>query len=305
MPDTMINQDILNLPSPIQKLHSTFLEQHNIQLYIKRDDLIHKDISGNKWRKLKYNLLAAQKQNQNTLLSFGGAYSNHLHATAAAGKYFNFKTIGISRGEAYEPLNPTLQDAQNWGMQLEYINRKKYKQKKTVEFLNELKEQFGHFYLIPEGGNNKLGVKGCQDIINEIDDEFDTICIDCGTGATMAGIVTALNNRSHTLGFSVLKGADFLINDINYHIKNYSKELMDKWSVNLDYHFGGFAKTTDELFDFIRLFKQDYAIQLDPVYTGKMFFGVFDLIKKNHFKAGEKILVIHTGGLQGLRGFNL
>ena len=121
----------------------------------------------------------------------------------------------------------------------------------------------------------------------------------------MAGIVTALNNRSHTLGFSVLKGADFLINDINYHIKNYSKELMDKWSVNLDYHFGGFAKTTDELFDFIRLFKQDYAIQLDPVYTGKMFFGVFDLIKKNHFKAGEKILVIHTGGLQGLRGFNL
>ena len=178
MPDTMINQDILNLPSPIQKLHSTFLEQHNIQLYIKRDDLIHKDISGNKWRKLKYNLLAAQKQNQNTLLSFGGAYSNHLHATAAAGKYFNFKTIGIIRGEAYEPLNPTLQDAQNWGMQLEYINRKKYKQKKTVEFLNELKEQFGHFYLIPEGGNNKLGVKGCQDIINEIDDEFDTICID-------------------------------------------------------------------------------------------------------------------------------
>ena len=299
----MFDLSILKLPSPVQQLHSAFLNQYNINLYIKRDDLIHKDISGNKWRKLKYNLLAAKNQNKNTLLTFGGAYSNHIHATAAAGKYFGFKTIGIIRGEAYETLNPTLQDAHNWGMQLEYISRATYKKKHTKDFIENLKQKLGDFYLIPEGGNNELGVKGCHEIIYELKDDFDTICIDCGTGASMAGLIIALNNRMHTLGFAMLKGADFLKKDIESHIRNHSDIAMNNWSLNLDYHFGGFAKTSDELFNFIKLFKQDYDIQLDPVYTGKMFFGLFELIKQGYFKANSKILVIHTGGLQGLRGF--
>jgi len=303
MPGNNLDLSILKLPSPIQQLHSDFLTQHKINLFIKRDDLIHQDISGNKWRKLKYNLLAARQQKQNTLLTFGGAYSNHIHATAAAGKYFNFKTIGIIRGEPYEKLNPTLQDATNWDMQLEYISRISYKQKHTKDFITQLKQQFGDFYLIPEGGNNELGVRGCREIIDEIEDDFDTICIDCGTGATMAGLITALNNRLPVLGFAVLKGAGFLTRDIEAHIKNHSSKKINNWSLNLDYHFGGFAKTSDELFKFIQLFNIDYKIQLDPVYTGKLFFGLFDLIKQGFFKNNSRILVIHTGGLQGLRGF--
>jgi len=284
MPDDSFDLSILKLHSPIQQLHSNFLQQHKIELFVKRDDLIHKDISGNKWRKLKYNLLAAKKQQQNTLLTFGGAYSNHIHATAAVGKYFNFKTIGIIRGEAYEKLNPTLQDASDWGMQLEYVSRISYKQKHTDSFIAQLKQQFGNFYLIPEGGNNELGVKGCREIIDEIEDDFDTLCIDCGTGTTMAGLVTALNNRLPVLGFAVLKNASFLSRDIKTHIENYSSKKTDNWSLNLDYHFGGFAKTSDELFKFIQSFYLDYKIQLDPVYTGKLFFGLFDLIKQGFVK---------------------
>ena len=295
---------ILNIPSPIQQLHSAFLKQHNIELHIKRDDLIHQDISGNKWRKLKYNLLAAKQQKKHTILTFGGAFSNHIHATAAAGKHFHFKTIGIIRGEAYEPLNPTLEDAQNWGMQLEYISRAAYREKHSSHFINDLKQKFGDFYLIPEGGNNDYGVTGCREIIEEIKDDFDLLCIDCGTGATMAGLITSLDNRIAVLGFAVLKNASFLNQEINSSIKNYTDKNLHNWSINLDYHFGGFAKTSSQLFDFIERFKQGYGIQLDPVYTGKMLFGLFDLIKQGHFKSGSKILVIHTGGLQGLRGFN-
>ena len=299
----MFDLSILKLPSPVQQLHSDFLKQHKVKFYIKRDDLIHKDISGNKWRKLKYNLLAAKQQEQQTILTFGGAYSNHIHATAAVGKYFNFKTIGIIRGESYEDLNPTLQDAHNWGMKLNYISRADYKKKNTNEFISQLKQKYGDFYLIPEGGNNEAGVRGCQEIINELEEDFDTVCIDCGTGTTMAGLITELKNNTHTLGFVVLKNAGYLQQDIEKSIKKATTETISNWSLNHDYHFGGFAKTSDVLFDFIKSFKQEYDIQLDPVYTGKMFFGLFDLISKGHFKKHSKILVIHTGGLQGLRGF--
>lgn len=303
MADIDIDLSILNLPSPIQQLHSPFLSQHNVELHIKRDDLIHKDISGNKWRKLKYNLLAAREQKKQTLLTFGGAYSNHIHATAAAGKYFNFKTIGIIRGEVYDPLNPTLADAQNWDMQLEYVSRASYKQKNSRPFIQELKKKFGDFYLIPEGGNNDFGIKGCKEIIYEIKDSFDTICVDCGTGATIAGIISALNNQTPVLGFVVLKSMPSLIQDIREQIDKLNKIKLNNWSLNGDYHFGGFAKTSEELFEFIKQFEMTYSIQLDPVYTGKMFFGLFDLIKEGYFTSGSKILVIHTGGLQGLRGF--
>ncbi len=298
----MIDSSILKLPSPVQQLTSPFLKQHNINLFIKRDDLIHPEISGNKWRKLKYNLLAAQQQNKKTLLTFGGAYSNHIHATAAAGKHFNFKTIGIIRGEEYNPLNPTLQDVHNWGMQLDYVSRKKYKQKNTDSFINDLKNKYGDFYLIPEGGNNKLALKGCAEIIEELENDFDTICVDCGTGATLAGMITGINYTTQLLGFAVLKDADFLYQDINQLLNN-RNNIANNWSINLDFYFGGFAKTSPLLFEFIQSFKKQYNIQLDPVYTGKMFYGIFELIKQGYFKTSSKILVIHTGGLQGLRGY--
>ena len=299
----MLDYSILKLPSPVQQLNSPFLKQHNIDLFVKRDDLIHAEISGNKWRKLKYNLLAAQQQNKDTLLTFGGAYSNHIHATAATGKHFNFKTIGIIRGEKYTPLNPTLQDASDWGMQLDYVSRKQYRQKNSSEFINNLKNKYGDFYLIPEGGNNELALKGCAEIIKELENNYDTICVDCGTGATLAGMITGINDTNQLLGFSVLKNANFLKQDIKHLLNNYEGNISDNWTINLDFHFGGFAKTTPELFKFIQSFKKQYGIQLEPVYTGKMFYGIFELIKQGYFKVNSKILIIHTGGLQGLRGY--
>ena len=300
----MLDLSPLKLPSPVQQLHSEFLQQHQIELYIKRDDLIHPVISGNKWRKLKYNLKQARQDQHSTLLTFGGAYSNHIHATAAAGRYFGFNTIGIIRGEPYSPLNPTLQDATDWGMQLDYVSRADYRQKTSAEFIHRLRQKFGDFYLIPEGGNNDLAVTGVSEIIEELDEDYDMICIDCGTGATMAGIIAGLRQPCHVLGFAVLKGADFLINDIRQRLQSCRSTSAHNWTVNLDYHFGGFAKTRPELFEFIDRFQQEYHIPLEPIYSGKMLYGVFDLIKKGQLKTGSRVLVIHSGGLQGARGMS-
>ena len=299
----MLDYSELHLPSPIQPLSSGFLEQYGIQLSIKRDDLIHPVIQGNKWRKLKHNLIHARVEKHHTLLSFGGAYSNHIHALAAAGQIFGFNTIGIIRGEPQELLNPTLQDVSDRGMQLAYLSRTDYRHKTSAEILQKLHQRYGDFYLIPEGGNNELAVKGAAEIIDELDQDFDLICAACGTGATLAGLITGLNNRSQLLGFAALKGADFLYDDIARLLQNTVNRRYDNWTLNLDYHFGGFAKTRPELFDFITRFQQEYGITLEPVYTGKMFYGLFDLIAKGHFKPGSRILAIHSGGLQGLRGF--
>ncbi|MFW2373028.1 MAG: 1-aminocyclopropane-1-carboxylate deaminase/D-cysteine desulfhydrase [Gammaproteobacteria bacterium] len=300
----MLDYSKLQLPSPIQSLSSDFLDQHAIKLWVKRDDLIHPIIQGNKWRKLKYNLQQAREERQHTLLSFGGAYSNHIHALAAAGELFGFNTIGIIRGEAQQPLNPTLQDVSDRGMQLGYLPRTEYRHKTSADILQRLKQQYGGFYLIPEGGSNVLAVKGAAEIIHELDQAFDLICIACGTGATLAGLITGMNHRSQLLGFSALKGADFLYDDITKLLQQSKHQYYHNWSLNLDYHFGGFGKTQPELFDFIDQFQQEYGIALEPVYTGKMFYGLFDLIAQGHFKPGTRILAIHSGGLQGLRGFS-
>lgn len=299
----MLDLSLLNLPSPTQTLSSPFLDQHKVEIDIKRDDLIHAEISGNKWRKLKHNLIAAKENNFKTLLTFGGAYSNHIHATAAAGKYFSFKTIGIIRGEEYSPLNDTLQDAKDWGMQLEYINREHYKNKTNENFIERLKSKFDNFYLLPEGGKNLLAIRGCEEIIQETNNDYDFICAACGTGTTMAGLIAAANKDSHVLGFSVLKNASFLTHDISQLLKEYDKTRRHNWSVNLDYDFGGYAKSNHTLTNFIYAFEKQFDIPLEPVYTGKLFFGLFDLIQQGFFKPGARILAIHTGGLQGLRGF--
>lgn len=299
-----IEPPLLQLPSPVTRIRETLFERRSLRLFMKRDDLIHEHLQGNKWRKLKYNLIEAQRQGHRTLLTFGGAWSNHIHATAAAGHYAGLETIGIIRGEPTEPLNPTLNDAKDWGMHLHYVNRQDYRHKTDADFINHLHATFGDFYLIPEGGNNEAGIRGCTEIIDELDRQYDVICVDCGTGATMAGLIQALRNQSHVLGFAVLKNARFLIDDIKHDLARQGCTAYTNWSMNLDYHFGGYARTSQALFDFIDTFKRKHSIQLEPVYSGKMVYGIYELIEMDYFPKGSDILVIHSGGLQGLRGYD-
>jgi 1-aminocyclopropane-1-carboxylate deaminase/D-cysteine desulfhydrase-like pyridoxal-dependent ACC family enzyme len=303
--ESCLDSSFLHLPSPVCEIREALLEQKKVRLFIKRDDLIHPHLQGNKWRKLKYNLIRARQQGRHRLLTFGGTWSNHIHATAAAGHYFNFDTIGIIRGELKQPLNPTLQDAADWGMQLHAISRQAYRQKTSASFVNELRQRFGDFYLIPEGGNNPEGVRGCREIVDELEHSYDTICVDCGTGATMAGLIAAAPQQTRLIGFAVLKNAGFLVDDIHQVLAGESSTQHKNWSLNLDFHFGGYAQVQPQLVEFIRSFKQQHDIQLEPVYSGKMFYGIYQLLRDDYFPPGSDILVIHSGGLQGLRGFDI
>jgi 1-aminocyclopropane-1-carboxylate deaminase len=272
-----------------------------ISLVIKREDLIHPFVSGNKFRKLKYNLLQAKSENQSTLLTFGGAYSNHIAAVAYAGKENGFQTIGIIRGDELADKiasNPTLKFAQECGMQFEFVSREAYRLKTEVAFLEQLEEQYGPFYLVPEGGTNAFAIKGCEEILTNEDTVFDYIGCAIGTGGTISGIINSALPHQKILGFPALKG-DFLQDEIRNFVRN------DNWELITDYHFGGYAKVNDELIAFINWFFEQTQIPLDPVYTGKMVFGIFDLITKNYFPENSKILLIHTGGLQGIQGMNL
>ena len=282
-----------------QKVITAF--PNSISVQIKREDLIHPFVSGNKFRKLKYNLLQAKAENQETLLTFGGAFSNHIAAVAFAGNEKGFKTIGIIRGDELAGKvseNPTLLFAQNCGMQLEFISREDYRLKKEVSFLENLKQKFGRFYHIPEGGTNDLAIKGCEEILTPEDADFDYICCSIGTGGTISGIINSVLPHQKVLGFPALKG-DFLQGEIRNFVQN------DNWDLVTDYHFGGYAKVNAELIVFINHFYLENQIPLDPIYTGKMVFGVIDLIKKNYFPAKSKILLIHTGGIQGIQGMNM
>jgi len=277
-----------------------------VSLFIKREDKLHPFISGNKYRKLKYNLVEATKQHKKSLVTFGGAYSNHIAATAAAGSQFGFKTIGVIRGEELadnleEVLqkNPTLKFASKHNMQFHFVSRSAYREKTSQEFIESLKQQFGDFYLVPEGGTNTFAVKGCEEILVEEDSKYNVICSSIGTGGTISGIINSTKKHQRTIGFPALKG-DFLQNEIKKYVLTNKK-----WSLNTDYHFGGYAKVSQELISFINKFKHETGIPLDPVYTGKMLFGIVDLIKKDYFEKGTKILAIHTGGLQGIDGMNV
>lgn len=303
----------IHTSSPIQELHNALFLKKNIRLWIKRDDLIHPVIQGNKWRKLKYNIQEAQRIQKKYLLTFGGAFSNHIHATAAAGEYFGIKTIGIIRGEEVHPLNPTLAYARQSGMQLQFVDRKTYRLKEKLlselDFFSasqiNLQEDC---YVIPEGGTNSFAIKGCEELAKEIKNQMETppdfVTLSCGTGGTITGVISELNNTSHILGFPALKG-NFLKKEIEILLtKNNTHSKKNNWSLQTDYHFGGYAKFDKKLIGFINTFKRDFNIQLDPIYTGKMMYGIFDLIQKDFFKNGSQIVVIHTGGLQGIAGFN-
>ncbi|MBX9889319.1 MAG: pyridoxal-phosphate dependent enzyme [Flavobacteriaceae bacterium] len=273
---------------------------NGISVAIKREDLIHPIVSGNKFRKLKYNLLEAINQKKDTIVTFGGAFSNHIAAVAYAGQQNGLKTIGVIRGEELKDqndLNPTLKFAKSCGMQFEFVSREVYRLKNEESFLKHLKDSFGDFYLIPEGGTNSLAVKGCEEILTSQDASFDFICCAVGTGGTISGIVNSAKPNQKILGFPALKG-DFLQDEIRIFVKNNNWELITK------YHFGGYGKVSEDLISFINTFYTTTKIPLDPIYTGKMLYGVLDLIESNYFPAQSKILVIHTGGLQGIKGMN-
>jgi 1-aminocyclopropane-1-carboxylate deaminase len=294
----------INENTPLEEVKDPLLKEMKISLLIKREDLNHPDLSGNKWHKLKYNLQEARKQGKKTLLTFGGAYSNHIYAAAAAGKIFNLNTIGIIRGEEHLPLNPTLSFAINNGMKLYYLDRTSYRQKNSPEIINHLQKKFGDFYLLPEGGTNEFAVKGCIEIIGKINIDFDYVCCPCGTGGTLAGLISGLNGKNFALGFAVLKGASFLKENVISLLKNCSSDSFQKWDINLDYHFGGYAKMDSVLLDFIKRFTSLTKIPIEPIYTGKMLFGIYDLAAKGYFKEGNVIIAIHTGGIQGLKGLS-
>lgn len=277
-----------------QQVPDQHIEYRHQRISIKRLDLIHPQISGNKFFKLKYNLLAARQQGFEKVLTFGGAYSNHIAATAFAAHKFGFQSLGMIRGEelAQRPFNPTLATAQQFGMQLEFNSRNAYRQKDQPDFLQRLQQQYPDFYLIPEGGTNALAVQGCREILTAEDAQFDLICCAVGTGGTLAGLIEASQQHQQLLGFSALKG-DFLTHEF--------AQLTTKrnWRILEDYCCGGYAKTTPELIQFIQAFEQRYNIPLEQVYTGKMLRGIFDLIDQDKIGPDQKILLIHTGGLQG------
>lgn len=282
-------------------LEDDWTKAAGIRLLIKREDEWHPLISGNKWRKLKYNLKEAKNQGKHTLLTFGGAYSNHLAATAAAGKKFDFATIGIVRGEAVLPLNPTLALAQENGMQLYFSSRAAYRDK--TQLLHSLPFATDHCFIVPEGGTNEWALPGCREIVTDYTGatKVNYWCVSCGTGGTLAGMITGLNSKQNAIGFSALKG-DFLTQTVQDLLPASSQDK--NWSINTDYHFGGYARYDDTLIQFINNFKQNHHIALDPIYTGKLLFGIYDLIKKGFFPRGSTIMAIHTGGLQGIAGFN-
>ena len=291
--------------TPLQSVDLQKFYISGVNLFIKREDLIHPAISGNKWYKLKYNLLEAKKNNFDTLLTFGGAYSNHIYALASAGKELGFNTIGIIRGEEHQPINQTLSFAKNCGMKIYYLNRTEYRMKDNPDFLDQLKIKFGNFYLIPEGGTNQFAVKGCEEILKNINIEYDSVIVPVGTGGTLAGIINGIRYQRNkkAIGISVLKNAAFLKNKVSELINSFSKnQSSSNWEIILDYHFGGYAKFNKVLLEFINEFKEKTEIQLDPIYTGKMMFGIFDLINKEYFKKDSTIVAIHTGGLQGISG---
>ena len=280
--------------TPVQEIHDALFEKAGVRVLIKREDLNHPFVSGNKWWKLKHNLDEAIKHGHKTLLTFGGAYSNHIYATAAAAHELGLKSIGVIRGEETLPLNSTLSFSRNQGMKLHYVSREAYRSKTEKYFLDELHQTFGDFYLIPEGGTNELAVKGVTEFARSLGNDFDYLCCAVGTGGTMAGLIIGTSSTKKLIGFPVLKNGEFLKGEI----ENLLTGKYQNWELKTDYHFGGYAKMNSQLNSFIENFNANHQILLDPIYTGKTVFGLLDLISKNFFPKGSTVQFIHTGGVR-------
>lgn len=291
------------LPPRLDPVDSPFLRQHDVILNVLRLDLVHPLLHGNKWFKLKYNVQYALDRQFPAILSFGGAYSNHLYALAAAGKYFGLRTIGLVRGELVEPLNPVLAFARQQGMELIAVNRSQYRRKTEPEFIAALHRQYGEHYLIPEGGSNELAVTGCAEIADLIQWQSGRtsrfVALACGTGTTLAGIVRGLDNSPRrivpaVLGIGVVKAPGYLASAVQQWLPVRSGV---RWSILEDYHGGGYAKQPDALRGFIREFAQISSVPLEPVYTGKLLQGLFDQIRRGLIAPGSEVIALHTGGI--------
>ena len=288
---------------PVTRLNCRLLQNKGVELWVARLDQVDPLISGNKWFKLKYNLVEALDQRASHIVSFGGAYSNHLHALAAACYRLGLKSTAVLRGELVSPLNPTLSDCESWGMSFLPVTRAEYREKTSPSFIQRLHEQLGMFYMVPEGGSNALAVKGTAEIVSRAiisDFGIDHIVLPCGTGGTLAGVAASQPDIS-VVGIPVLKGAEFLNDDIESLLKSAGCSDLNNWVLECGGHFGGYGKTTPELLAFIAMMASDYGIPLDQVYTGKMLLRVIELIDADFFVKGSQLLVLHTGGLQGLR----
>ncbi len=273
------------LPSPIEEVRDERLG--GVRLLLKRDDLIHPEISGNKWRKLKYNLTGGRA------LTFGGAYSNHIRAVAAAGALYGFETIGVIRGEEHLPLNPSLEFAVARGMRLTYLDRSAYRLKHTLEVIAGLRARFGDFRLLPEGGSNAAAVRGCAELAEEIDVGFDVICCPVGTGGTLAGIAAGLGPGRRAVGYSVLKGGGFLADDVARLQREALGRVTGNWHIEQDFHFGGYARRSAELDDFISGFTVRHGLRLDRIYVAKMMYGIF--AQADRWVPGTVVVAVVTG----------
>ncbi|MFN6502217.1 MAG: 1-aminocyclopropane-1-carboxylate deaminase/D-cysteine desulfhydrase [Nostoc sp. DedQUE01] len=303
---------LIFIPPSVQQINSKIAREAGVNLSVLRLDVMHPWVNGNKWFKLKYNLLEAKQKNFTRLLTFGGAYSNHIYATAAAGNLLGFHTIGVIRGEEKLPLNPTLSFAVQQGMELVYLSREMYRQRNTAALHEYMQQRFGEVFIIPEGGNNLNGVRGCTEIISKAMPTagyayaFDYICLACGTATTLAGITLSLHQGQKAMGFPVLKKGAFLAQEIESLLINYLASDLPtpysspaSWELMCDYHFGGYAKVNQELLLFSQQFREAHGVPLDYVYTTKMFYGVMDLLQQGFFDPGKSLLLLHTGGLQG------
>lgn len=271
-----------------------------VTLLLRREDLVHPEVSGNKYWKLKYNLEEARRLGHDTVLTFGGAFSNHIAATAAACRLAGLKSIGVIRGEDADLGNPTLSVAAANGMTIYRVTRAAYREKSSGPLTEMLRERFGSFYTIPEGGTNRLAVAGAKEMAARFQATFDFLVLSTGTGGTITGCIQQLQGRGQVIGFSALKG-DFLAGEVASLHERLALPRYDNWQINAEFHFGGYAKTTPELLGFIDDFEAQFGAELDQVYTGKMMFGVFELLKQGFFPPHSTILALHTGGLQGKR----
>lgn len=297
-----------NLNAPVEYVDTI----DGVGLWIKREDKIHPDVSGNKWRKLKYYLEDFKKSGKSSILTFGGAFSNHLAATAAIGRILGIPTRAIVRGEEVES-NPTLDFCRRNKMEIEAISRKKYDIKDDPEFLEAMRINLPDVYIIPEGGKGAHGVMGCTEILDDVDKDFDHICCAAGTATTLTGLM-ASGYSSNFIGFPAVRANGFLEKAVNRQLfdfhQSFSTKETEQKVVNGDltveekYHFGGYGKMKPELVQFMNRFYAEYGIPLDPVYTSKMMFGILEMIRESHFAKGDKILAIHSGGLQGIKGMN-
>lgn len=294
---------------PYQRLIWPAIARKKLRVYLRRDDAASAHYPGNKFYKLFYNLHTIIAEGHDTVLTFGGAYSNHIHALAAMGREYSLSTIGVIRGHRPKILSPTLQDAEACGMRLLFLDKKHYHIKDITPLLALLTKEYGDYYLLPEGGENLAGVKGCQAIGESIaqrfaDHEDYTVCTAVGTGTTIAGIIAGLPQDKRCLGFSALKGEDHLSASISGWLSALNV-TNDQWQLITSCHHGGYAKTSPELLHFMEGVEAENNLLLEPVYSAKMLWGIEQLALQDYWSEGSTIIAVHGGGLQGRRGFNL